>query len=234
MGRIKYKISFLFLILFASVQICSAQEKPQAVLFYKFGHVVEESFYAFIDTFLSEIQGDKNYQGYVVIHPTKNSVKRNFIRERRYETIIESKISLQKFDKNRIFIVRGDERDETEIELWKVPHGAEKPFSVEEKWAEILPDLSKAFVFANVYIDEIFPNFIPEFYADHIKNNGNLRGHIVIFNKSKTEALREANRWLKILTVDYKVPRNRFKVFIGKNNNSVDAEFWLVPQKKNK
>lgn len=227
------KIFFILTILFASFQICSAQEKPKAILSDKFGRVVEEQFYAFIDSFMQDLERDKIYQGYVVIHPTKDSIKRDFSRERRYETIIKNKISLQGFDKNRITIVRGDEKDETEIELWKIPSGAEKPFSIEEKWVDIPDDLSKAFVFGSVYIDEVFPNFIPEFYSDHIKNNANLRGHIVIFNKSKSDSISEANKWLKIFTEDYKVPRNRLKVFFGKNNASVDTEFWLVPQKKN-
>lgn len=225
---------FILLILFTCSHICFSQEEQKAVLYSAVGNVVEEEFAAHFDAFMQELARNPNLQGYAVIHPKLNSTEQNFKRERGYERFIKNRISIVKFDKSRINIVRSNDKDEIEVEFWTVPPGAEKPFPIEEKWAETLPDLTKPFVFGISYFEEIFASFIPEFYADHIRNNANLRGHIVIFNKSKIEASYEAKRWLKILTKEYKIPRNRLKVFFAKNDGSIDAEFWLVPQKKNK
>lgn len=235
------KFFLILLILFTSFQICSSQEKPKADLFDKFGHqVVPEEFAARLEGFLQKIVENPFSQGYVAIHPKKNSINQNFKRERGYERFVKNLISIYKFDKSRITVVRSDEKEEIELEFWIIPPGAEKPFSIEEKWAEYIPDLTKLFVFGFTYPDEIFPNFIPEFYADYLKNNENLRGHIVVFNQSREDA----NKWIKVLTEEYQVPRNRLKVFFGKTNGSiiylgkgnlpVEVEFWLVPKKKNK
>lgn len=237
-------ISLILIILFASHQICLGQDKSEAVLFNSFNKVVEEDVAARLEAFIQELTKNQNLQGYVVIHPEKNSIKQNFRMERRYERFIKKIISILKFDKNRIDFVQTKESETIEIEFWKIPTGAEKPFSVEDKWAEIPPNLTKPFVFGFTYIDEVFPNFVPEFYADYIKNNENLRGHIVVFNQSREGAKIQADQWIKILTEEYKVPRNRLKIFFGKENGSivylgkgilpVEVEFWLVPTKRGK
>jgi hypothetical protein len=225
---------FAFLIWLAAVQFCFSQEKPKAVLFDKFSETVEEETSARVDIFMGDLINEPTSQGYVVIHPKKDSANKDFVRERRYEKFIKNKISLQKFDKSRIEIIRSEVRDEIELELWKVQPGAEKPFLIVEKWSEILPDLSKAFVFGISYPDQIFPNFIPEFYADYINKNENLRGNIVVYYNYewKNYLKNEAKDQLKTLTKEYKIPRNRLKVYYKKIVGEPYIEFWLVPKKK--
>ena len=84
----------------------------------------------------------------------------------------------------------------------------------------------------SIWNDDACPLFIPENYAKIIKENPNVRGHIVIFNPAKKESRREIEEWVKLLTEEYKVPRNRLKIFFGKNNAIPDlVEFWIVPRK---
>jgi hypothetical protein len=242
----KFKVvSLILVIILTSLQVALGQNKSEAVLVDKFDGVINFGHLsAIIHNFFQALSNDSSSQGYVVIYPAKDSAKKNFWRERRYENHIKNEISLQKFDKRRISIVRSKERDSIEVEFWEVPIGIEKPFSTEEKWAEIQKDLAKPFVFGYISLEEIFPNFIPEFYADYIKNNENLRGHIVVFDASRKFALERANEWIKVLTEEYKVPRNRLKVFFAKQSNSVirfggatnpvEVEFWLVPERKKK
>lgn len=237
----KSLITYLFLIiLFASSQLCFGQNKSEAVLVSSFGKAVEEVIAANLDGFFQELMRSPQEQGYVVIYPEKKSRKPTYSLERRYERFIKKMISTQGFDKNRIIFVQSKEEETIKVEFWIVPQGVDKPFSIENKWSEILPDLTKPFIFGFTDPDAIFPNFVPEFYADYLKNNENLRGHIVVFNKSREDA----DMWIEILTIRYKVPRNRLKVFFSKTNGSiirlgrgsspVEAEFWLVPKKRNK
>lgn len=78
------------------------------------------------------------------------------------------------------------------------------------------------------------PTLSPKHYADYLRANPNMRGHIVVFDKSIREAKKEGENWLKILTEEYNVSRNRLRVFYSKKHPYIDSatEFWLVPQKK--
>ncbi len=233
-------IYFFLIILFASSQLCFGQNKSEAVLLSSFSKAVDEEIASNLDAFFHELVNSPQEQGYVVIYPAKSSIKQNYRLERRYERFIKEMISTRRFDKNRIIFVQSKEEETIKVEFWKVPLGIDKPFSIENKWSETPPDLTKPFIYGFTYPDEIFLNFVPEFYADYLKNNENLRGHIVVFNNSR----KDANKWIKVLTEEYKVPRNRLKVFFGKTNGSiiyvpkgllpVEAEFWLVPKKRNK
>ena len=222
------------MILFVSFRISFAQEKPKAVLFDKFNHTVVGELWARIETFVQELKQEPNLQGFVVIYPKKDLVKPDFRDFKRYARDINNRIYQQSaVDENRIFIVRSKEKDSLEVELWKVPLGAEKPFLIEDKWASPLPDLTKAFVFDTIYLEEIYPTFRPKLYANLINTNPNLRGHIVAHGNYKEYVLNDANNWVKSLTDDYKIPRNRLKVFFKKiKSNNYYVEFWLVPERK--
>jgi hypothetical protein len=181
------RIFLVFAILSALSQICPAQtEKPtKAVLFDKFLEQPFGSTIARIDNFVAHLSYNPNSDGYVVIYPEKNSIKQDFRREKRYKEIIINRFyQVSRFDEKRFLIVRGEEKDEMEIELWEVSRGAEKPFSILEILPENRPDLSKAFIFGSEDIEEAYPDFAPRRFAKLLNENSNLRGHIVIFNKS--------------------------------------------------
>lgn len=223
------------MVLLVCAQICVAQTEkpPQAVRFDTF---LEHSFgstIARIDNFVVHLLYNPNSVGYVVIYPEKNSIKQDFRREKRQKDIIINRFYQVSggLDEKRFQIVRGVEKDEMEIELWRVPAGAEKPFSVLETWREETPDLSKAFIFGSEDIEEAYPAFAPRRFAKILNENPQLRAHIVIFNKTKKEARAEMQLWLKRFTEDYKLPRRRLKFFFAKNNGRPDVEFWIVPKK---
>lgn len=217
------------LILLVSLEVCFGQEKSEALLIDKFGNLACGDIMARTDILLHELLKDPNSQGYVVLYPEKNSVKEAL----RLEKIINGGIYMRRFDKNRITVVRSKENNykEATVEFWKVPFNAEKPSFVEEKWADSAIAITKPFIFGSIWNDDACPLFMPENYAKLIKDNPHLRGHIVIFNKSKKEAHNEMEEWLKLLTEEYKVPQNRLKIFFGKNNGIPDVEFWIVPRK---
>lgn len=224
------KSSFIILILLTSIAVCFGQEKSEALLIDKFGNLTCGDIMARTDILLHELFEDPNSQGYVIIYPEKNSAKKAL----RLERIINASIYMRRFDKNRIIVIRSKENNykEATVEFWKVPFDAEKPFFVEEEWVDSATALTKPFIFGSIWNDDACPLFIAEKYANLIKDKPNLRGHIVVFNPSKKEARNDMKEWLKLFTEEYKVPRDRLKIFFGKNNDIPDlVEFWIVPQK---
>jgi hypothetical protein len=220
---------FMPLILFASLEVGFGQEKSQAVRVDTFTNLSCGEIMGRTDAFFHELWKDPQSQGYVVISPKKTSIKEAL----RLKRIINANIYLRSFDKSKITLVHNKENnyEEATVEFWKVPFDAEKPSFVEEKWAETAIALTKPFIFGSIWSDDACPLFIPENYANLIKENPHLRGHIVIFNQSIKESHSEMEKWLKIFTEDYKVPRNRLKIFFGKNKGIPDMEFWIVPRK---
>ncbi len=81
------KIFLILLTIFTSFQICFSQEEQKAVLFGKFGKVVQEEFASNFEGFYKEVVVKPTSQGYIVIHPKKNSTNQNFRRERGYRKI---------------------------------------------------------------------------------------------------------------------------------------------------
>jgi hypothetical protein len=231
----RLKIIFLILtVLSVSVRLCSAQadNSSKAVLFDKFLKQPYGATIARIDNFVVHLAYNPNSDGYVVIYPEKNSLKPDFRRGKRLKEIIINRFyQVSGFDEKRFQIVRGEERNELKIELWEVPRGAQKPFSILEILPEKPRDLSKAFIFGSEDIEEAYANFAPRRFAKILSENPNLRGHIVIFNKSKKESRLEMQCWLSLFSEDYKLPRSRLKFFFAKNNGRPDAEFWIVPKK---
>jgi hypothetical protein len=223
------KGSFVMLILLTSLQLCFGQEKSEALLFDRFGNYACGDIMARADALFAELMRDPQSHAYVVISPRKNSIKEAL----RLERIINASIYLRRVDKSQITLIRNKENnfEEAIVEFWKVPFDAEKPSFVEERWAETTIALTKPFIFGSIWNDDSCPLFIPENYAKLIKENPNLRGHIVIFNPSKKESRNEMKQWLNLLTEEYKVPRNRLKIFFAsrRKNGIPDVEFWIVP-----
>lgn len=223
------RILFVWTILFASVPLYLGQEKPKAGLADKFGNIVCEDFSARTDAlFQYHLWNDPTSTVYVVFYPAKNFSRKIF----EFERMIKRKLHLSKIDKTRLKIIRGVKRDSFEGEFWVVPSGADKPDFEGEEQLETLPDLTKPFIFDSAADEGVCPTFIPEQYADLIKENADVRGHIVIFDSSKINRRETANYWLETFTKELKVPRNRLKIFFAKDKNFPYVEFWLVPRKK--
>jgi hypothetical protein len=225
------KFPLTVLILFVCFQICFGQEK-QAVLSDTFKIIPLGELWARIDTFVQQLQRNSNSKAYIVIYPEKESAKLNFRLEVRYAQLINNRIYQQNnFDERRIKIGISKVKDDFEVKLWTIPESKEIPFMIEREWSESPPDLTKPFIFGEEDMKDPYPYFAPKRYANLIKNNSNLRGHIVIFNKSKKERQVKAQEWIKEFTEEYKVPRSQLKIFFGNNKGNPDVEFWIVPHK---
>ena len=223
------KALLLLTILLASFQICFGQEKPEAILTEEFGKITCEELLARLDQFSAELNNNPNSTGYIVIHPEKTSVRSGIS----FVNWIKGHWTFRKLDETRYVIIRGEEKDTLNIKFWRVPPGADESFHKGEKWLAAATKIKKAFVFNSLHIEDICPTFNPKYYAEILLSDPSLRGHIVIFSRSRKEARKAAEDWLTMLTKDYKVPRNRLRVFFANEQNGLEAEFWLVPTVKN-
>jgi hypothetical protein len=218
----------LFLWHFAFL-IVSGQEKPEAVLIDEFGRITCEEQLARTDNFFAELMNNPDSTGYVVIYQDKEKPSRATYTLK----VFKGWISQRRYDKSRIVFIRGETEEKPRVELWRVPPGAEKPAFKGAEWEKSAYALTKPFVFYVLGEDSICPTFVPGDYADLINANPNVFGHLVIFNGSKAERKETSAFWLKSFTGDFKVPRNRLKVFYAKDKSGFNhVEFWIVPRKK--
>lgn len=221
-------VFFPLLILLSGFETGFGQEAPKAILVDKFDAMTCKIAMAKLDAFYTDLAKNPNSTGYIVIYPDKTSIKKGFA----YERWIKNYIVFKKYDAKRVVTLRGSKSAAPRIELWNVTFGADQSFYVEEKWTPAFPEVNKAFVFVSFYADTICPSFNLRDYADFLLSDTNLRGHLVVFNKSPRESQREAQNWLAALTKDYKIPRNRLRVFFAKNISAPEIEFWIVPRRK--
>lgn len=222
------KVFLVLIILFASFQICLGQEKLKAEQINEFGILDCDDFLSRLDNFFNVLKNEPSSTGYVIIYTEKGSRQL-----KRYETWINGQVYFAKFDSNRLVIKHTKKEDGFRVVFWRVPAEASLPAFVEQKTSFVLPSSTKAFMLATSVYD-ICPTLSPKLYADYLQANPNMRGHIVVSNKSIKEAKKDGENWLKVLTKEFNVSRNQLKVFYNKNHpySESETEFWLVPQKK--
>jgi hypothetical protein len=226
------KIILTLWLLFVTVELCRAQEiAPAPSLFDAYGEANCEMASARMDNFMYGLDKLPDSMGYAIIYPKKGGSKDAIWQEDR----IKGSIYFRKFNKDRIRIVRGEERDDLAVQYWIVPRGAEAPKFIESRWPEQVVDLSKPFIY--FYFDMgygICASDLEKTYIDLLASHPEMRGHIVFYNFSKKDGREETEIWLKSFTEDGRVGRDRFKIFFAKGKLYQASEFWIVPPKKKK
>jgi len=218
-------------ILLAAVQFCFGQEKPRAVLVDKFDQLICENMEARFDQLFIELQNDPSSTGYVVIYSGEKSFRKRFL----YEIEFISHLKWRKFSTERIKVIHLAEGDRFGIELWKVPRGADDPFSAHQEVEYSLASLTKATVFGNKFSEGCF-TFDAELYSNYLKANPLLRGNIVVYEKSPGKARKSGKDTVNKLVKKFHIARDRLRVFYGNYQEYFlgysDVEYWLVPVKK--
>lgn len=227
------KIFLVLIILFVSLQIGFGQEKPKAELIDDMGKETCESFWSRFDSFFNLLQNEPTSTGYIIIHGKKeNSLPVNL----RYERLTDGIVRFRNLDRSRLIIIRGEIRDDIQIEFWKVPAGAETPTFTEENW-NFKIEQNKPFVLRGYSEgDGICPtNTSVKLFADYLFANPNLRAHIVITGKTIKTFANTKKDLLNQLINEYDISPNRLKFFYVKNKTSYnfdDIEYWILPNKK--
>lgn len=222
-------ILFAFLLSLAAFQFCYSQEKPKAILIDDFGISTCEEMSARIDAFFVELTNSPNARGYIVINGDRNRPREKYT----HEKIFEDLIKLRNFDKSRIEFLHAKDKESIRTQFWKVPADGDKPTFDAEDWDFVLPkDMNPVMVHADSWISEVCPEvFGLQLYSKFISANPDLRGHLVIYDKSVEQFRKTEKDLLNQLVKKYKVSRSQLKFFFVKRKKS-DVEFWLVPKKK--
>lgn len=224
-----HRLFFAFLISLAAFQFCFSQDKPKAVLIWKFGKVINDELLAVYDNFYSTVY-DTNSKGYVIVYGTEDDPLTKYT----FESHIKGCFRWTKrSDENFVFVL-GENRKEFEVEFWKVPNGADKPQYTETPRDYKLVGLTEPRMFYKLNIaDEYCPLYFDmEFYSKFLNANSNLVGKITIYEKTLKSYQREKQKYLRELTATNKVSARQIIFVRGKYYGEPDAEFWLVRQKK--
>lgn len=224
------KTLLTFLILIVAIQQSAAQDQPYARLVDEIGPLPCGDVLQRVDNFMTEIQESPGSIGYAVIYPQRGKI----LEASERKTWIAGNIAFRGFYKDRFLVIRGEERENLQVQFWLVPSGAAKPEFSEQKWSYATKDINKAFVFSTFEDYLLCPGNYIGSYVDFLTDNPDTRGHIVIFNGSGRYDRAEAESILKDLTDDGRLKRNRLKVFFAKQNVIPNTELWVVPLRKTK
>ncbi len=226
------KFFLVLAILFASLQICFAQEKPKAELYDEVVNMPCDELKGRIEGFFVQLGNNPNSTGLIIIYGEQNNQLRNY----QYKSLIKDIIvNMGNYDVSRVTFVHARSEKKLRVQFWLVPLEAEKIRYDEENWDYVLTAAKKPFIFD---YDDDYPEsdcptkFDSAFYAKLLLTNPNLRGHIVIrqrsvagFNKIRKELSK------KIIQIN-KTPLDKIKFFYAKPDRYTAVEYWLVPLKK--
>lgn len=232
--KIQKAISVL-IILFASFQICFAQEDSKAILLNELGLKGGcEYFWSSLDVLLVDLLNEPNSIGYVVIKGNKNNILQTII----HKEWIAEHIKLRKLDpklkdldSNRIIAVKGEDSTEFKIQIWKVPHNAEKPFKFKTDFDYSL-SVKKPFVLYDINFDPggLCPYFNPvKVFTEFLAANPELRGNVVIHEKTKKKFLQRKDNLSKEINPTL---RHWLQFFQSTKNYAGGYELWFVPPNK--
>lgn len=232
-------------VLFLTLINAFGQETPQAQLVDSFGKLCSEEFLARNDAFLVGLQNNPTATGYIVFYGANSLEGKNLI----YLEILKNHSRMRKFDSTRIKILRGENRDEMQVEFWIVPAGASAPtvdqeYKVEKITAPMLfdngyADFYKLFGKLAIYDDSFFydwgcgisPN--RKDFAKTLLSNPELTGYLVVYTKFG-KGVKRGNQMaafaVRDLTKNYKIQQNRLKTIYGGNRREPEIEFWFVPK----
>jgi hypothetical protein len=241
----KLQNAFLTLIiLFVSSQVYFGQEKQKAELIDEFGKICSEDLMARYDGFMNHLQNDPSAQGYIIFYGDSSVEGRNL---KFIHYLTEYYPVVRGFDKSRLRLLRGANRNQMSIQFWVVPSGAITPKPNNEftsikitsttlydkNWADFNNWSGEINIYSEGFLElgcEFSPN--RNGFATILLSNADLTGYLIIytkFGKTRKHADKIAGYALKELTKTFKIPQNRLKTIYGGNRQEPEIEFWFVP-----
>ena len=152
-----------------------AQEKPKAVQVDEFGMATCEDLLARTDNFAIQLSNNPNGLGVVIIQYDSKSIDKAGW----YRRLIRSSF-LNRYDINRLKIIRDPNASKIGGSFWLIPSGADEPPNNGTVWPDESLDLSKPFLYDFDSDEGVCVTFTPKQYAELIKSNTMIQGRIVI------------------------------------------------------
>jgi hypothetical protein len=201
-----------------------AQNAPTATLVDEIGKTGCENLSARIQAFYqTQLKSNPGSVGYVVIYPRQGE-----LRQFSYESLIRGQIKMWRFDPSLLNVVRGKDSPDPKIEFWIVPPGSTKPDFQEGKWVYAIKRSTKYY---SVFEDGGLCTSDNEgTYLSILRDNPDLRGNIVIWERS---AMKYEKERIRFQTDLHEISPSRLRFFRGRcSNGRCDGfELWLVPNK---
>jgi len=208
------------LLFFATVTV--AQELPKAILVDEFSVISCEDLLARTDVLFAQLIQHPDHTGLVLI-------SRKAQNSRGFREFITATFYLRPFDRERIKILEVSSLAESSGQFWRLPPGAVSPYY--EKTPEPVQDMSKPYVFGYESEERVCPSFVPELYANLLKEHPRSFGKIVVRGNSWRSRQSLGDYYLDKLRSDFGLSTNQFRIYYIHRPNKplTEAEFWFVP-----
>jgi hypothetical protein len=207
-----------------------------------FGEINTSDLKARLDNFAIELQNDPNSRGVVAAYGAQHRFPGWPLRRAR--NALRYLVEMRGIDASRVSLVNGGPRDETTIELWHLPAGAEppvKPFDISLLLAgERTPLPFDRFVVmergdpllgeeGDPYPDDAG---LYEYFAEVLRRDPGLRGYVIGYaarRGSRAADRRIASRAKLTIVKSYAVDVSRLVAVGGGRREYKMIELWLVP-----
>ena len=189
-----------------------------------------DSLQIYLYEFLQQINKSPNSKGYILMNGSKS--KNAPFKKYFWEMEMKTNLAFIGIDKDQINFLQGKDADVSKTQFWIVPEGADKPDFVESVWDYKFPsDVKPLIINKDSWIGEVCrASYNTNFYSKVLLANPDLKGHLVIYNKSINGFRKRENELLKELVNENKVSRKQLKFFYVKSKDA-DVEYWFVPSK---
>lgn len=219
------KVLLTLFSLFFIAQISFAQEKPKAELVDEISPTNCCDMDSRTYNLINAIKNDSESKGYIILFYSNKTLGKALYFERTISSsLFSSKIK-------NIKIIRKKSEDGFKTQFWFVPNGAEIPFSLDDEvdFAGLFSNKSR--LFALSYGELCDEKGQEKQLAEIFSASQNLRGHLVIYAKTKANFLKRQRLFQKEFSDIYQVPKNKIKYFYVNNENEYE-EYWLVPKRR--
>ena len=182
-----------------------------------------------IDNLLETLGKNPSSKAYIIIYGEKNQPFAKHIQK----SLLEAFFDFRRFGTDRLTFLQGKDEDNLRVQFWKVPSDSNMPNSEAGVWNyKLSPNIKPYKLYETSWINESEcpDNFNAEFYSRFLLANPNLRGHLVIYEKSTKDFNQTRQKLIEELTGKNKVQRNQLRFFYVKSKES-NVEFWYVPVK---
>jgi hypothetical protein len=221
------RLFFAFLLLLAAFQFCFSQEKPKAVLIDEFDKVTCDELSLRLDELFLALTTNEGSKGYIIISGYKNEP----IKKYSFAEMIKGYANLTKLVNKRFVFIFND-AENARTQLWLVPTDSDvSTFAQKTENYELPQTFKPTLIYANSWDEFCAESFSNELYSKFLQTNSNVKGNLVIYEKSLKNFRKTEKTLLDELVKVYKIPPNQLKTFYVRKNIS-DVEFWLVPKKK--
>lgn len=214
-------------------ETATVEALPESVLIDKFTRANCEEVLSRMDYFFTELNNNPTDSAYLIAYGKPKIVATA-------EREANNWIKIRRFDSSRITIIRGGgDSEKAEVELWRVPPGANPPEvkslpeTIVQETPKVVISRTEPYIFSSEYYDGIAgcggddaSGLDLEGFAEMLKENPKSRGNIVIIELTKNEFLKKEKEILQFLT-QQKIARKRLKTFHQKAFGGV--ELWFLP-----